>query len=107
MRYTGLPGPAGGIPGKQGLDLVPVGSQLSGIDGVVQAHHQLISPGRVRLHHMGRGGIDDGAFLVEEDDPVQTVRVAGTVDLFDALACCSAAWADASSRWICRIPARF
>ena len=63
-----------------------MGSQFSGIDGVIQAHHQLISPGRVRFHHMGRGGIDDGAFLVEEDDPVQTVRVAGTVDLFDALA---------------------
>ena len=63
-----------------------MGSQLSGIDGVVQAHHLLFCARGIRLQNVGRGGVHDGSVLVEEDDAIQTVGVAGAVDALDGLA---------------------
>ena len=74
------------VAGKQGGHLVLVGVQGIGIDGVVQTQHPLVCAGGFRLHHMGCGGVDDGAFLPQEHHPVQTVGVAGAVDALDGLA---------------------
>lgn len=41
------------------------------------------------------------------DDPVQTVRIAGTVDLFDALALLLGGLGQMLHQGGCRIPARF
>ena len=74
------------VAGKQGGHLVLVGVQGIGIDGVVQTQHPLVCAGGFRFHHMGCGGVDDGAFLPQEHHPVQTVGVAGAVDALDGLA---------------------
>ena len=74
------------VAGKQGGHLVLVGVQGIGVNGVVQTQHPLVCAGGFRLHHMGRGGVDDGAFLPQEHHPVQTVGVAGAVDALDRFA---------------------
>ena len=58
--------------------------ELSSVDGVVQAHHDLIGTGGVRLHRVGCGGVQNGLPLFREDDAVEAVGVAGAVDLLDA-----------------------
>ena len=54
--------------------------------GVVVETEDEDRTGSIRLHHMGRGGVDDGAFLPQEHHPVQTVGVAGAVDALDRFA---------------------
>ena len=54
--------------------------------GVVVETEDEDRTGSIRLHHMGCGGVDDGAFLPQEHHPVQTVGVAGAVDALDGLA---------------------
>ena len=81
-------GPAaeGGILGKEVLHLISVGAEGVGVQRVVQAHHLLFCARGVRLQNVGCGGVHDGSALVEEDDAVQTVGVAGAVDALDGLA---------------------
>ena len=81
-------GPAaeGGILGKEVLHLIGVGAEGGGVQRVVQAYHLLFCARGVRLQNVGRSGVHDGSALVEEDDAVQTVGVAGAVDALDGLA---------------------
>ena len=62
-----------------------MGVEGVGVQSVVQAHHLLLCARGVRLHDMGCGGVHDGGALVEKDDAVQTVGVAGAVDALDGL----------------------
>ena len=80
-------GPAaqGSVLGEEPLHLVGVGVEGVGVQCVVQAHHLLLCARGVRLHDMGCGGVHDGGALVEKDDAVQTVGVAGAVDALDRL----------------------
>ena len=75
-----------GVAGEQGPHIVGVGVQCLGVDGVVQAHHHLVRAGGIRLHHMGRSGVHDGLVPRGQDDAVQAVGVAGTVDALHGLA---------------------
>ena len=63
-----------------------MGGQFFGVDGVVQADHDLVRAGGIRLHHMRCGGVEDGGVLLQKHHAVQAVGVAGTVDLFNGLA---------------------
>lgn len=63
-----------------------MGGQFFGVDGVVQADHDLVRAGGIRLHHMRCGGVEDGDVLLQKHHAVQAVGVAGTVDLFNGLA---------------------
>ena len=74
------------VAGKQGGHLVLVGVQGIGINGVIQTQHSLVCAGGFRLHHMGRGGVDDGTLLAQKHHPVQTVGVTGAVDALDRFA---------------------
>ena len=48
-------------------------SDFPSVDGVVQAHHDLVGTGGVRLHRVGRGGVQNGLPLFREDDAVGAV----------------------------------
>lgn len=67
-----------------------MGVEGVGVQCVVQAHHLLLCARGVRLHDMGCSGVHDGGALVEKDDAVQTVGVAGAVDALDRFPFCSA-----------------
>ena len=73
----------GGVLGKEVPHLLSAGAQRLGRNGVVQADHHLVRAGGQRLQGVGRGGVQDGGIFIAKDHPVQTVRVAGTVDALD------------------------